>query len=57
MIKGEGKGIYLPDARLLRTVGNTFPGDTPPSFPIKPILPFFGGQLPPLLRDMWAPII
>ena len=56
MTKGEGKDIYLPDARLFCTVNNTFPGNTPLFFPIKPILPFFRGQLPPPLGDLWAPI-
>ena len=41
MIKGEGKGISLLNARFFRTVNNALPGDIFPSFPIRPILPFF----------------
>ena len=41
MIKGKGKGISLLDARLLRTVNNTLPGDIFPFFPVRPILPSF----------------
>ena len=43
MIGREGKGIPLPNTRLLRTVNNAFPGNAPLFFPMKPILPSFGG--------------
>ena len=52
MIKEEGKSIYLPDARLFRTRYNAFPGNAPPFFPIKPVLPFFRNQLPPPLGNL-----
>ena len=42
MIGEEGKGIPLLNARFLRTVNNTFPGEIFLSFPVIPILLSFG---------------
>ena len=38
MIREEGKGILLLDARFLRIVNNALPGDVFLSFPVRPIL-------------------
>ena len=41
MIRGEGKGISLFDARLFRNVNNAFSGNVFLFFPVRFILPFF----------------